>query len=74
MFQLIIQNTNNDNWEFNDKYENFNELIERVSKTLKAWEKEIAETTIYNLKPFHIRIYNLTETPNQSNVLQEKRS
>lgn len=61
MFRLIMRNTKDKNWEFNDTYDDFDQVIERISKTLKVWKKEIPQTTIYNLQPFEIKIYNLKE-------------
>lgn len=59
MYQLIIKNKAEENWEFNDTYESFEDLVERVTKTLSLHKKEIVKTGIYDLKPFEIKVYSL---------------
>jgi len=72
MYKLFMENASEPNWEFTDEYENFDGLINRVSKTLKGHENEIKLVSIYNLKAFKIRIINLDEKPNTEKVVNEK--
>ena len=59
MYKLIIRNKKDSNWEFNDDYVEFDDVINRISKILKIWKDEIPKTSIYNLSPFEIKIYDI---------------
>ncbi len=74
MYKLFMENANEPNWNFVDEYENFHELINRISKTLKVHEKEIKLVSISNLKAFKIKIINLDEIQSQPNVSQENKN
>jgi len=40
-FRLQMSDSQSPNWEFDDYYDNLEEIIERVTKTLYNWRNEL---------------------------------